>query len=253
MVDTTNSIDLSGQTALVTGANQGIGWAIARMLAAHGARVAINYPDEQARPHDLSPLGAGAIAIQGDIGSTAQIARVFDQVRAELGRLDILVNNAGIFPRMAVLDVDEATWDRVLDVNLKGSFFCAQAAAQMMVEQRSGAIVNIASESALVPDVNGAAYCASKAGLVAVTKVLARALIPSGIRVNAVAPGMTDTSQPRGGYTESGIAQRAAENPSGRIAVVDDVARAVVYLVSPLSEYVVGQTLFVTGGDLMVP
>jgi NAD(P)-dependent dehydrogenase (short-subunit alcohol dehydrogenase family) len=113
--------------------------------------------------------------------------------------------------------------------------------------------VNIASESALVPDVNGAAYCASKAGLVAVTKVLARALIPSGIRVNAVAPGMTDTSQPRGGYTESGIAQRAAENPSGRIAVVDDVARAVVYLVSPLSEYVVGQTLFVTGGDLMVP
>jgi NAD(P)-dependent dehydrogenase (short-subunit alcohol dehydrogenase family) len=88
---------------------------------------------------------------------------------------------------------------------------------------------------------------------VAVTKVLARALIPSGIRVNAVAPGMTDTSQPRGGYTESGIAQRAAENPSGRIAVVDDVARAVVYLVSPLSEYVVGQTLFVTGGDLMVP
>jgi NAD(P)-dependent dehydrogenase (short-subunit alcohol dehydrogenase family) len=253
MIETSNGLDLSGKTALITGANQGIGWAVARMLAEHGARVAVNYPNEAARPHDLAALGDGAIAIQGDVGSTDQIVRMFDQVREAFGRLDILVNNAGMFPRVPVLEYDEATWDRVIDVNLKGSFFCAQAAARLMVEQGSGAIVNIASESALVPDADGAAYCASKAGLVAITKVLAKALTSHGIRVNAVAPGMTDTAQPRGGYTEAGIAQRAAANPSGRIAVVDDVARAVLYLVSPMSDYVVGHTLFVTGGDVMVP
>jgi NAD(P)-dependent dehydrogenase (short-subunit alcohol dehydrogenase family) len=248
----TDGLDLTGKVALVTGANQGIGWAVAQLLAQHGARVAVNYPDDAGRPRDLEKV-AGGIAVRGDVASLAEIARMFDEVQSAFGRLDILVNNAGIFPRASVLDLDEATWDRVLDVNLKGSFFCAQAAARLMVAQGSGAIVSITSESAIVPDPRGAHYCASKAGLVAITKSLAKALAPLGIRVNAVAPGMTDTAQPRAGYSESAIARRGRANPSGRIGSADDVARAVLYLVSPLSEYVVGQTLFVTGGDVMVP
>ena len=253
MSATRDRLDLSGKTALITGGNQGIGWAIAQRLAEHGVRVAVNHPNEATRPSDLSALGPGAIAVEGDVGSLAAIEAIFSRVRDEFGHLDILVNNAGIFPRVPVLEFDEATWDRIMDVNLKGAFFCAQAAARMMVDQGSGAIVSITSESALVPDVNGAAYCSSKAALVMMTKVLAKSLIGQGIRVNAVAPGMTDTAQPRAGYSEEQIAVRAAANPSGRIATVGDVADAVLYLVSPLSDYVVGQTVFVTGGDVMVP
>ena len=113
--------------------------------------------------------------------------------------------------------------------------------------------MNIASESAIVPDVVGAHYCASKAGIVALTKCFAKALAPHSVRVNAVAPGMTDTAQPRHGYSEEQIAARGAANPTGRIATSADVARAVLYLISPMSEYVTGQTLFVTGGEVMVP
>jgi 3-oxoacyl-[acyl-carrier protein] reductase len=248
-----DSLDLSGRSALVTGANQGIGREIAVSLAARGARVAINYPNPGSRPEALDAFGSGAIAVQGDVGSTEQIDRLFEEVDRAFERLDILVNNAGIFPRASVFELDEGTWDRVLAVNLKGTFFCSQQAARRMSAQRSGAIVNIASESAIVPDPVGAHYCASKAGIVALTKCFAKALAPLNIRVNAVAPGMTDTAQPRYGYTEEQIAARGAANPSGRIATSADVARAVLYLVSPISEYVTGQTLFVTGGDVMVP
>ena len=250
---TGESLDLSGRSALVTGANQGIGREIAVTLAAHGARVAINYPDPASRPEALDAFGAGAVAVQGDVGSTEQIARLFEEVDRAFDRLDILVNNAGIFPRASVFELDELTWDRVLAVNLKGTFFCSQQAARRMLAQRSGTIVNIASESAIVPDPAGAHYCASKAGIVALTKCFAKALAPANIRVNAVAPGMTDTAQPRYGYTEEQIAARGAANPTGRIATSADIARAVLYLVSPISEYVSGQTLFVTGGEVMVP
>jgi len=246
-------LDLSGRTALITGANQGIGLEIAVTLAAHGARVAVDYPDLATRPETLDALGAGAIAVQCDVGATSEIARLFDEVDREFGRLDILVNNAGIFPRASIFELDEHTWDRVLDVNLKGTFFCSQQAATRMSTQRSGAIVNIASESAIVPDPLGAHYCASKAGIVALTKCFAKALAPTNVRVNAVAPGMTDTAQPRYGYSEEQIVARGAANPTGRIGTSADVARAVLYLVSPLSEYVTGQTLFVTGGEVMVP
>jgi len=250
---TGEALDLSGQSALVTGANQGIGREIALTLAAHGARVAINYPDPATRPEALDAFGTGAVAVQGDVGSTAEIARLFEEVDRAFDRLDILVNNAGIFPRASVFELDEVTWDRVLAVNLKGTFFCSQQAARRMSARRSGAIVNIASESAIVPDVVGAHYCANKAGIVALTKCFAKALAPHSVRVNAVAPGMTDTAQPRHGYSEEQIAARGAANPTGRIATSADVARAVLYLISPMSEYVTGQTLFVTGGEVMVP
>jgi 3-oxoacyl-[acyl-carrier protein] reductase len=171
-----------------------------------------------------------------------------------IGPIDILVNNAGIYPRAAVLDLDEATWDAVLDVNLKGTFFCAQAAARRMTNRGSGRIINIASDSALIPAANGAHYCASKAGVVALTKSLALALAPRGILVNAIAPGLTDTAQPRYGMTEAEIAAYGRESiPIGRIAEPEDIARATLFLASSLAAFVTGQTIFVNGGSLMVP
>ena len=126
-------LDLAGRTALITGGNQGIGWAIAEILAQQGATVAINYPDQARAPHDLERLGTAAIALKADIGDVAQIRAMFTQLADAFGVLDILVNNAGIFPRATVIELDEATWDRVHDVNLKGTFFCSQEAARMMI------------------------------------------------------------------------------------------------------------------------
>jgi 3-oxoacyl-[acyl-carrier protein] reductase len=247
-------IDLSGQTALVTGANQGIGWAIAAALAGEGARVVVTYPDESRYPSRLPEPGPEAIAIQGDVGRLSEIESMFGQLEQQVGDLDILVNNAGIFPRASVLELDEATWDAVHGVNLKGTFFCAQQAARRMAPRGSGRIINIASVSGLQPDVNGAHYCATKAGVIALTKSLALALAPHGILVNAIAPGLTDTAQPRYGMTEEEIATAVREEiPLGRIAQPEDIARAALFLVSDLSSFVTGQTLFVDGGSLMVP
>ena len=245
--------DLSGRMALVTGGSQGIGWAVATRLAQHGARVAVNYQDDAHYPAGIAELGDGAIAVKADVGHLTEIDAMFARIRETFGRLDILVNNAGIYPRADVLSLDEHTWDAVLDVNLKGTFFCAQRAAQIMVEQRSGRIVNIASVSGLLPNALGAHYCASKAGVIALTKSLALALAPHGVAVNAIGPGLTDTAQPRGGMSEEEIAASGAAVPWGRMAQPEDISRAVLYLASDLSEYVTGQTLFVTGGSLMVP
>jgi NAD(P)-dependent dehydrogenase (short-subunit alcohol dehydrogenase family) len=246
-------LDLSGQTALVTGANQGIGWAIALLLAQQGASVAINYPDEARVPANLSALGPEAIALQADVGDVGQIRAMFVELSDRFGDLHILVNNAGIFPRASVLELDEDTWDRVHDVNLKGTFFCIQEAARRMIPRGSGRIINIASDAAILPAARGSHYNASKAGVLALTKSLALELAPHHIAVNAVAPGLTDTAQPRDGMTEEEISSEGAANPWGRIATPADIARAVLYLASPLSEYVTGETVFVTGGSLMAP
>ena len=246
-------IDLTGKAALVTGSNKGIGWAVARLFARQGARVAVNYPNDANYPHQLAELGPDAIAIKADIGKLTEIETLFADVKNAFGQLDILVNNAGIFPRADFLEVDEATWDAVHNVNLKGLFFCCQHAGRMMAERRSGRIVNISSVSALTPDPRAAHYASTKAGVMAVTKCVAAALAPYQVRVNAIGPGLTDTDQPRGGMTEDQLAESGRINPLGRIAQPEDIARAVLYLSSDLSEYVTGQTLFVTGGALMVP
>ncbi len=180
-------LDLSGRSALVTGANQGIGWAVATLLARHGARVAINYPDDAHFPTDYTSLDADAIALKGDVGDVGQIRAMFSRLDGAFGGIDILVNNAGIFPRATALDLDEATWDRVLDVNLKGTFFCSQEAARRMIPRGAGRIVNIASDAAILPASRGSHYNASKAGVLALTKSLALELARYRIAANAVA------------------------------------------------------------------
>jgi NAD(P)-dependent dehydrogenase (short-subunit alcohol dehydrogenase family) len=246
-------IDLTGKVALVTGSNKGIGWAVAKLFARQGASVVVNFPNDANYPLQLAELGPHATAVKADIGKLAEVERLFAEVKSAFGQLDILVNNAGIFPRAHVLELDEATWDAVHNVNLKGLFFCCQQAGRMMAERRSGRIVNIASVSALTPDPLGAHYAATKAGVIAVTKCVAAALAPYQVRVNAIGPGLTDTDQPRGGLTEDQLVELGRLNPLGRIAQPEDIARAVLYLSSDLSEYVTGQTLFVNGGALMVP
>jgi NAD(P)-dependent dehydrogenase (short-subunit alcohol dehydrogenase family) len=244
---------LEHRVALVTGAAQGIGAAIACGLAEQGARVVCgDLAAPEATADAIRAAGGQADALTLDVTSTADVGAAINFVAAGIGGLDILVNNAGIFPRSPALELDEATWDRVLDVNLKGTFFCAQAAARLMVEQaRGGRIVNITSGAAFVPTPQSSHYAASKAGVVAATRVLALELASAGITVNAVAPGLTDTAQPRSFYSDDDLAAIAARIPLGRIAAPAEIVPAVCFLAGEGAGYITGMTVHVNGGLYM--
>jgi NAD(P)-dependent dehydrogenase (short-subunit alcohol dehydrogenase family) len=248
-------VRLAGRVALVTGAQQGIGRAVALAFAREGADVAVNYRDDGAAAAAVvgaaRACGVRALALPGDVARPPDVEAMAATVERELGRLDILVNNAGIFPRVPFLDMVERDWDAVLDVNLKGGFLCAQAAARMMVAGgRGGAIVNLAS-GAIRGTQRGVHYSASKGGVVSMTRALALELAPHGIRVNAIAPGVTDTAQPRYGHSEEELLAMAQTIPLGRLGTPDDIARVAVFLVSEEAGYMTGQTLFVNGGAYM--
>ena len=245
--------DLDGQAALVTGAQQGIGAAIAIALAQEGADVAINYLDGQAEAEavaaSIKAIGRRAVLIQGDVSGTNAAAKLVDATIAAFGKIDILVNNAGVFPRVAFLDMKEADWDFVHSINLKASCFCAQAAARAMVGSGiQGAIVNLASSAIYGASPRGVHYAASKGGVVSLTRAMAMELAPYRIRVNAIAPGLTDTAQPRYGSTEAELAELAGTMPLGRMGQPADIANAAVFLASSKSAFVTGQVLHANGG-----
>ena len=228
--------DSSGRVALVTGAQQGIGRAIAIALGRDGANVCVNFLDDRAAAErvaaEIRSHGGKAMVVAGDVARSQDVAAIMAAATAALGTPDILVNNAGVFPRAPFLELAESEWDHVLGVNLKGGFLCAQAAARAMVAAgKPGAIINISS-SAIRGDARGVHYSASKAGVLGMTRAMALALAPHRIRVNAIAPGLTDTQQPRYGNTEEQIAARAQEIPLGRMAQPEEIARVAVFLAS---------------------
>jgi 3-oxoacyl-[acyl-carrier protein] reductase len=245
-----------GKIALVTGAQQGIGRATALRLADEGADVALNFLDDAGAAAscaaEIAALGRRCHAIAADISKPADARRLVEMAEAELGPIDVLVNNAAIFPRAAFLDLTEEMWDAVLDTNLKGAFVCAQEVARRLVAAgRPGSIINLSSGAPYRGSLRAAAYMASKLGVVGLTRAMARELAPHRIRVNAVAPGVTNTAMPRLGNTEEELAELARRNPSGRLAEPEDIADVIAFLASDEARHIVGQLLHVNGGDYL--
>jgi 3-oxoacyl-[acyl-carrier protein] reductase len=239
----------------VTGAQQGIGKAIALAYGREGASVVINYLDNQAAAEEIATqiraLGQRAVPLAGDVARAADVRRMVEAGES-LGGIDILVNNAGIFPRVEFLDMTEAQWDEVLNVNLKGTFLCTQAVAQKLVERgRPGAVINLASSAAFRSSPRGVHYVASKAGIVGVTRATALELAPYRVRVNAIAPGTTDTAQPRYGMSEEELQAAGRQVPLGRMGTPEDVADLAVFLASDEARHITGQTIHVNGGQYL--
>ncbi len=249
---TTSPFDLAGKTALVTGANTGIGQAIAVALAEAGVDVAVAGRSEPAETlAAIQATGRKAVNISADFGSIEPVGRVVDEALAGLGRIDILVNNAGIIRRADLLEFGEEDWDAVIDTNLKTLFFLSQAAARHMAERGSGKIINIASLLTFQGGVRVPSYAAAKSGVGGVTKAMANELAPKGVQVNAIAPGYISTNNTAALQADETRNRQIMERiPAGRWGRPQDIAGAALFLASPASDYVTGHILAVDGGWL---
>lgn len=245
-----NSFSLSGRRALVTGATRGIGLALATALAQAGASVIVTGRSSGTVDRAVAELQAQGFSAEGhvlDVTRTADIQRCL----AEIGDIDILINNAGTEQICPSLDVDEALWDTIIATNLKGAFFCAQAAARSMTRRNGGTIINLCSLTSAVGVPGATAYGSSKSGLTGMTRALSTEWAPQGIRVNGIAPGYFETEMTQAFYQDAAwVESMQAKIPLGRFGELADLAGAVVFLCSPAARYITGQILYVDGGYL---
>jgi NAD(P)-dependent dehydrogenase (short-subunit alcohol dehydrogenase family) len=248
-------MDFAGKLVLITGASRGIGYATAQAFLSLGARVAVNGRTEQSVANAISELGCGdrLVAAPGSVATVAGCESIVRAAVGGLGGLDVLVNNAGVSIDATIEDSDEAIWDQTLDVNLKGTFFCVRAALPALRESGRAAIVNMASVAGLQGSEEGAVYCASKGGVVNLTRALAMELAPS-IRVNCVCPGWVDTDMLRRDYVDLADDPAAAEReaieeaPLKRVATPEEIAKAIAYLASHDARFMTGVALPMDGG-----
>ncbi len=242
------SFRLEGKVALITGASRGLGTGIADALREAGATVVGTSRDPESAAQVAEQLGSVPVVM--DVIDVSSVQRGIERVASEFGRLDLLVNNAGLNIPQSVFEVDESSWDSVINTNLKGTFFAAQAAARHMAERgEGGRIINVASQAGVVGIEERSAYGASKGGALTLTKVLAIELARHGITVNAVAPTFIDTELTRSTLEDPEWRERILSRiPLGRVGEVEDVAAATLYLASPAAAMVTGHTLLVDGG-----
>ncbi len=247
-------MDFSNKTAVVTGGSRGIGRAVCLELAKGGANVVLCYAGNASAAQETvsacEALGAKAMAVQCDVADSAQVKAMMDAALAAFGRVDILVNNAGITRDGLLMTMKEEDFDAVTATNLKGTFLCMKAVARQMMRQRSGRIVNLSSVVGLRGNAGQVNYAASKAGVVGMTKSLAKELASRGVTVNAVAPGFIETDM-TAAMPEAAKTATQAAIPMGRLGAAEDVARAVVFLASDEAGYITGQVLAVDGGMSM--
>jgi 3-oxoacyl-[acyl-carrier protein] reductase len=243
-------IDLTGRTALVTGSTRGIGRAIAESLAESGARVAVVSRDQARSAEAAAAIGNGARGFAADVSDVASIVAMVDGVEKEFGQIDILVNNAGLTRDNILFRIKDDDWDAVLDANLRGAFVAIRAAARGMIKRRWGRIINIASVVGLTGNKGQANYAASKAGLIGLTKSVAKELGSRNVLVNAVAPGFIETDM-TAAMTPDARAALSGQIPLERLGTPRDIAGVVTFLASEHAAYVTGQTLVVDGGMVM--
>ncbi|MDF2941599.1 MAG: fabG2 [Herbinix sp.] len=245
---------LNGKVAVITGAGRGIGRAIALQFAEYGAKVVINYRSSIGQVEELlttiKNAGGEAIAIQADISREEEAKKLIEEAKKHFGRLDVLVNNAGITKDNLLMRMSEDDFNSVMDINLKGTFLCTKHAATIMLKQRSGKIINISSVVGLTGNMGQANYAASKAGVIGMTKAVARELACRGITVNAVAPGFIETDM-TDQLSEKVKEATIASIPLKRYGVASEVANVVSFLASEAANYITGQVLQVDGGLVM--
>ena len=244
---------LAGRAMIVTGGSRGIGAAIAALMAEHGAGVLVSGRDAdrvQTAVKAMEGLGGRVVGLAADAAKREDVDRLVDAARQEFGRLDVVVNNAGITSDALLVRMKDDDWDRVMDVNLRGAFLLTRAAAKVMMRQKSGRVINIASAAGAMGNAGQANYSAAKAGLIGLTKASARELAHWGILVNAVAPGLIETDM-SAAIPEAARQAFLAQVPVGRIGTAREVAEVVGFLAGDGASYITGQVFHVNGGLYM--
>jgi 3-oxoacyl-[acyl-carrier protein] reductase len=244
------NIDLSGRTALVTGSTRGIGRAIAETLAGAGARVAVAGRDAARAEEVARAIGRDAAGFACDVADVASVTALVENVETSFGQLDILVNNAGLTRDNILFRLKDDDWDAVLDANLRGAFVAIRAASRGMMKRRWGRIINIASVVGIIGNKGQANYAASKAGLIGLTKSVAKELASRNILINAVAPGFIETDM-TAAMTPEARETLSEQIPLARLGTPNDVAATVAFLASDFASYITGQVLVVDGGLVM--